>query len=540
MAALYLRAGVWLVIVVGVVYCVAQSRPDSFLQSLCPLSIREIPRSAFYKQTRVGNDPHRGVQSFVPGLPLPEPSQLSMENTEDQSQTVYPQLTAADLRQRGVVKFLMQYGPASYFLQGGEQKGFEYELAETFGRALGVRVEVITSPPGIDAITWLHDGKGDILAGLTTIEGVPPGPVITSRPYFETTAHVITNSGNSAPHTLSELAGRPIAFHADSAYAYQLQLATQTLMLAPALPVITGEEDVREILHGVVTGRTASTVLIDPIAHLAHAWYPGRLRTAWSLPQPVKLVWAVRPGQTELLRTIDEHLERVSRSGEKKILTEKYFPPPSVLRTVHRAVEGSLSARRRLSRYDQVIARYAEEAGFDWRFVAALIFEESRFDHSRVSSAGASGLMQLMPFTAQLVGLKNLQDPHTNIEAGVKYLSFLSRQFQDGRPRDRLALMLASYVMGLGHVEDGQRIAQLHGYDPNCWSESMEHILPLLEDPKYHSKTLFGYGQGREAVRYANAILERYDIYSRYIERDFPPAEAPSPSDRQAASAVAG
>jgi membrane-bound lytic murein transglycosylase F len=434
----------------------------------------------------------------------------------------------------------MQHSPASYFLQGGEQKGFEYELAEIFGRTLGLRVEVVASPPGVDAIAWLHEGKGDILAGLTTLEGVPAGPVITSRPYFETIAHVVTNSDKLAPRALPDLAGQPVALHAESAYAYQLQRATQMLALAPVLPAIIGEEDVRGILRGVVTGRTAATVLIDPVAHLAQAWYPGKLRTAWSLSQPVRLVWAVRPGQTELLQAIDEHLERVSRSGEKKILTEKYFPPPATLRTAQRAFEGSLSERRRLSRYDQVIARYAEEAGFDWRFVAALIFEESRFDHRRVSSAGASGLMQLMPFTAQLVGLKNLQDPHANIEAGVKYLSFLSRQFQDGRPRDRLALILASYVMGLGHVEDGQRVARLRGYDPDCWGESMEHILPLLEDPKYHSKTLFGYGQGREAVRYANAILERYDIYSRYIERDLPSAEVPSPSDSQAASAVAG
>lgn len=205
-----------------------------------------------------------------------------------------------------------------------------------------------------------------------------------------------------------------------------------------------------------------------------------------------------------------------------------------------REMKELFNARRRLSRYDRVIARHAEEAGFDWRFVAALIFEESRFDHRRVSSAGASGLMQLMPFTAQLVGLKNIQDPHANIEAGVKYLSFLSRQFQDGRPRDRLALILASYVMGLGHVEDGQRIARLQGYDPDCWGESMELILPLLENPTYHSKTLYGYAQGREAVRYANAILERYDVYSQLVERDFSPEEVPAPSDSQAASAVAG
>jgi membrane-bound lytic murein transglycosylase F len=132
--------------------------------------------------------------------------------------------------------------------------------------------------------------------------------------------------------------------------------------------------------------------------------------------------------------------------------------------------------------------------------------------------------MQLMPFTAQLVGVKNVQDPHANIEAGVKYLSFLSRRLRGGRPQDRLALILASYVMGLGHVEDAQRIAQLRGYDSDCWAD-MEQILPLLEEPKYHRKTLFGYAQGREAVRYANAILRRYEIYTRHIARDFPQAE---------------
>ena len=501
MTAVYLRIGVWLVVVTGVVCSVARSRPDLFPQRLASPLMRELPHLAISKQTLVDNDSLAKFHSSAQIPAIAESVQLSAVNVGNESQTVSPQLTTTDLQRRGTVTFLMQHGPASYFLQGGEQKGFEYELAEAFGRELGIRVDIVTSPLGIDAVAGLHDGRGDILAGLTTIEGVSPGPVMTSRPYFETTAQVVTRSDESAPRTLTELAGQPVALHAGSAYAYQLWIATQTLTLQPILPTITGTEDIREVLNGVITGRTAATVLMDPLVHVAHVWYPGQLRSAWALPQPVRLVWAVRPGQTELLRTIDAYLERVSRSGEKKILTEKYFLPPSALRATPRVFEGSLSEKRRLSRYDQVIAHYAEEAGFDWRFVAALIFEESRFDHTRVSSAGAFGLMQLMPFTAQLVGLKNFQDPHANIEAGVKYLSFLSRHFQSGRPRDRLAFILASYVMGLGHVEDAQRIARLQGYDSDCWTGSVEQVLPLLEDPIYHNKTLFGYAQGREAVR---------------------------------------
>ncbi len=542
MTAVYLRAGVWLVVVAGVMCSVIQPRPDLSLQGLPPfLAARETQQRSFLtEQTTTwvlqakNYLPSQLVTSFANPLFPARNSRAKIP------QPTFPQLTVADLQRRGTVTFLMQHGPASYFLQGGEQMGFEYELAEEFARKLGIRVDIVIVPPETDAISWLHEGKGDIVAGVTTTDGMKLGAVITSRPYFETTAQIITKSDESAPRTLNELAGQPVALRANSAYAYQLQVATQTLALPPIVSITTGEEGTREALDTVINGQTTATVLMDPLVRLAQVWYPGQLRTAWALLQPVRLVWAVRPGQTALLETINDCLERASRSGVKKVLTEKYFVSFSYLRDITRESEGSLSKKKRLSRYDEIIARHAEEAGFDWRLVAALIFEESRFDHTRVSGAGAYGLMQLMPFTAQLVRVKNTQDPQANIEAGVKYLSFLSRQFQDERPRDRLALILASYVMGLGHVEDAQRIARLQGYDPDCWTESMEQILPLLEDPKHHSKTLFGYAQGREAVRYANSILRRYDLYSRHVARDFPPAEVPTPPDSQAASAVAG
>jgi membrane-bound lytic murein transglycosylase F len=525
MTAVYLRAGVWVVVVVGVVCGVAQSRPDAFPQRFAPPLLHEPLYSTLLKQTKVGSSLQVGRYLFSPGPFISESSQLPTGNVGDHSQTVFPQLTLADLRRRGSVTFVMQHGPASYFLQGGEQKGFEYELAEAFGRDFGVRVDIVTLPPGADAIAWLHEGKGDILAGVVTIEGTGPGSVIVSRPYFETPAHVITRRDESTPPTLAQLTGQSVALQVSPADAPQLRAAAQDSALRPVLPVITDEESIREMLGSVINGRAAAAVLMDPLVPIAHAWYPGRLRTAWTLPQPVSLTWAVRPGQTELLRAIDTYLERVSRTGVKKILIDKYFLPSSALRPATRASEGVLGGKKRISRYDQVIAHHAEEAGFDWRFVAALIFEESRFDHNRVSSEGASGLMQLMPFTAQLVGVKNVQDPHANIEAGVKYLSFLSRRLRRGRPHDRLALILAGYVMGLGHVEDAQRIARLRGHDSDCWAD-MEQILPLLEEPKYYSKTLFGYAQGREAVRYANAILRRYEIYTRHIARDFPSAES--------------
>jgi membrane-bound lytic murein transglycosylase F len=432
----------------------------------------------------------------------------------------------------------MYHSPTTYFLQRGAQRGLEYELAQAFADQLGVELEVRTPPPGTDLLTLFNEGKGDIVAGLETTEGVTLGPLEISHPYLEVAAEVVTRRDKSAPRNLTELAGKPVTVQPGSAYDYQLRMGMHALSLPPVLSLAPGGEAVGEALAAVAQGKAVATVMMTPLSELAHTLYPGQLRTVWSLPQPIRLVWAVREGHSELLHAVNMHLERVSRSGFRKILLERYFVNTGHLRDTAYVKEGTLATTKRISRYDHLIARHAEEAGFDWRLVAALIFEESRFDHDRVSVAGAYGLMQVMPFTARFVGTKNYQAPRDNIEAGVKYLRSLYRNFPYGQPEDRLALTLASYVIGPGHVEDAQRMARVLGYDPYCWADSMELMLPLLESPTYHSKSLFGYAQGREAVRYANAVLKRALIYSRYVDRILPPAKIRATPEPQAASAT--
>lgn len=534
MTTVYLRVGVWLVVVASVLSGGLRSRSSIFSQTVTvsptPSAPREVSPLPFVEET----SPNTVFFQFS----LADLCVLTSQPPKTNLPAALSQSCIGDFQRRGTITFLMYHSPASYFLQRGGQVGFEYELAKQFAEDIGVELEIRTPPSGTDIVSWFNDGKGDIIAGLTTTDGIDPGPVEVSHPYFDTTAQVITRSDASAPRSITELAGQPVAVQPGSVYAQQLQVGTQALALPPVLFLTSGDEAMGETLSAVVQGRASATVVMDPLARLAHNLYPGRLRTAWPLPQPIRLVWAVRSGQTQLLQAINAYLERASRSGLKKILLEKYFATDSLLRNITGESEGTLTVTKRLSRYDRLIARHAEEAGFDWRLVAAVIFEESRFDHTRISGAGAYGLMQVMPFTAQLVGTKNYLDPRDNIETGVKYLQSLSRRFQQGRPQDRLALTLASYVMGFGHVEDAQRIARLLGYDPDCWTESMERVLPLLENPKYYSKTLFGSAQGQEAVRYTNAILKRYRVYSQYFARDIPPAEVRTVPTGQAASAA--
>lgn len=187
-----------------------------------------------------------------------------------------------------------------------------------------------------------------------------------------------------------------------------------------------------------------------------------------------------------------------------------------------------------LSPYDRMIARHADAAGFDWRFIAALIYEESRFDPDSVSHAGAYGLMQLLPAAAQDVGSMRFHEPEANVRTGVRYLQRLEREYSKARDRDRLALMLAAYNMGMGHVQDAQALARRFGYDPYRWDGSMDVMVSLLEEPQVYSQLPKGYAQGRAVVDYVSRVLDRYGAYRQQLPA-VPPHRTASRAPRDGA-----
>jgi hypothetical protein len=97
---------------------------------------------------------------------------------------------------------------------------------------------------------------------------------------------------------------------------------------------------------------------------------------------------------------------------------------------------------------DWIIFRAGEREGVDPRFIHAVIKQESRYKKDAVSSAGARGLMQLMPATAKRFGSTDPNDTASNIEAGTKYLAWLLKRF-DGD----VSLALAGYNAGEGAVD---------------------------------------------------------------------------------------
>jgi len=176
------------------------------------------------------------------------------------------------------------------------------------------------------------------------------------------------------------------------------------------------------------------------------------------------------------------------------------------------------SKRGTISRYDNLFRRHAATCGWDWRLLAAQCYQESCFDPQAKSWAGACGLMQIMPSTADLVGLNrsDLFSAEPNIEAACRYLARLNNSFCDIKSAsERTCFVLAAYNGGANHVRDAMALAQKYGGNPQRWSDVSKYVLRLRERQYYTDPAVkYGYMRGDETASYVEGILNRYYSYS--------------------------
>ena len=170
-----------------------------------------------------------------------------------------------------------------------------------------------------------------------------------------------------------------------------------------------------------------------------------------------------------------------------------------------------------ISHYDKLFMQYSQPIRWDWRLMAAQCYQESTFDPKAVSFAGAKGLMQIMPGTADLLGLPRdkMYDPEQNIAAAAKYLGQLEGKLSDIHDRvERTNFVLASYNGGIHHIRDAMALAKRDGKNPHRWRDVSDYVLKLAS-PQYYNDPIVkhGYMRGSETVDYVAKIRQRHQGY---------------------------
>lgn len=170
-----------------------------------------------------------------------------------------------------------------------------------------------------------------------------------------------------------------------------------------------------------------------------------------------------------------------------------------------------------ISHYDAYFKSYSQTIRWDWRLMAAQCYQESTFDPHARSWAGACGLMQIMPSTAEHLGLpaSKLFEPESNIAAAAKYIRELDVLLNDIRERsERIDFVLACYNGGYHHIRDAMKLTEKYGGNPHRWSDVSRYVL-LLTQAKYYNDPVvkYGYMRGSETVDYVRKINQRWMGY---------------------------
>ena len=229
--------------------------------------------------------------------------------------------------------------------------------------------------------------------------------------------------------------------------------------------------------------------------------------------------WFINTSDDSKIRQMNNwisHMKASEEFAELNALHSGSFNP-------HKKAEKGLKAST-VSPYDEYIRKGAKTLGWDWRMVAAVIYQESKFSISSRSSRGAQGLMQVMPQTGRHYGVNDLLDPEQNIMAGTRHLKRLQGIFSkyELRQEELIKFTLAAYNAGEGRIIDCRNLAESKGYDNNRWDEIVK-IIPLMRDDSIleDESVKLGKFQGHETIDYVESVMSHYQAICQICPTSF-------------------
>lgn len=384
------------------------------------------------------------------------------------------------------LRILTTKNPYDYFIYQGETKGIQYEMAREFTKYLDnkynkngkLRIVFEVIPVDFDQLLpMLNAGKGDIIAVGLTKTPLRESLVDFSIPYRVVDDVIVTRK---------ELAkdswkGKTFSVQKQSSY-FELLSKNPSLVKVNAVDPNLNAADIMELIslkkydYTLVNSFWAETI--------SKRFSNLEILKDRAFRKKVEISWAVRKNNHRLLQELNAFLPRVKKGTLLgNTFGYKYFYDLGRIQSADFDLKTS-----KLSKYDEIIKKYAKQYNIDWRLLAAVCYQESRFNQDLKNKWGAVGLFQIKDMTANepFIGIKNISGVpnfENNIHAGVKYLAWIKNRYLDSNKNineeERLRMMMAAYNTGPTRLLQAINKAHEMKLDPNRWFRNVE--LAMLE-----------------------------------------------------------
>ena len=439
------------------------------------------------------------------------------------------------LRERGELRVVTLNLPTCYYLGAHGTEGLEYQLASRFASQLGVK---LTMYPVVNERAMqdeLGAGRADIAAASLTDSADWQRVGDAAVPYANIQQLVVYRRSGTRPRDTLQLESARLAVRAGSPQESILERLRRTV--APALQWVQTAPSSADPIEDVDAGSADYAITDAREFSYARHLYPNVL-VGFALPDTRPVQWMVRKGATALLEAVDQFFGALAQSGE---LTQVVQDASGDTRRFEyeESREFQTHVADRLPRYRSWFEQAAAQVGIDWRLLAAIGYQESKWGPRAASEEGAEGLMMLTADTAQEMGISDRDDPQQSIFAGARYLAQVRQMIPERIPEpDRTWLTIAAYNVGFGHLEDARIITQALGKDPDSWAEVREQ-LPLLAQGRWYARAKRGYARGWEPVQFVDRI-QRFLTLLEWQPGDAAPAQGTAAAAPHAGGAPGG
>ena len=445
----------------------------------------------------------------------PEPSSEIVEDVD--TLTMFQHI-----QNNGVLKAVTNCEIINYNTEKPTPSGFEYELLSDFCKDNGLELEMIVNE-NLDSCFMLLDScKVDVVAvGVGSNKDMKrrfllTNPILMQRsvlvqrlPKGWNKMSTVNEVENQLLRSSVDLAGKTIHLPQGSHEVKLLEHLSD--QIGDTIYIVECDSlNSVDLVKAVSSGQIDYTVVEEYVARMASIGLKG-LDTKLNVSVEQPLGWAIynHDGDSSLLYALNGWIDNFEQRNLNRILA-KYVNKGNVF-APEKHTNGHLSP------FDDMIKVAAKKIGWDWRLLASLIYQESRFKLDLESEKGAFGLMQLMPIVMERYNIGYDATVEEQLDAGAQLLHYLEKCLDDkvADSVERVKFVLAAYNSGLGHVYDAQRLASKYGKYPDVWDNNVDYFILNKSKKQYYNDTCCkaGYLRGTETYRFVEEVLDRYHQY---------------------------
>jgi membrane-bound lytic murein transglycosylase F len=394
------------------------------------------------------------------------------------------------------------------------ESGFEYDLLQQFAQDSGYHLQIEVMKNEKELVRRLREGHGDMAAARFSDLNSNASSFLRSPIYDEEKTSLVCRDDvtvvlNSAGELNADSRWK-LLINPDSAEAHW---STHFKKQAPLLKIATRlNASSQQLLKSLKQG-TADCTLMDHLEAQYHLRALSNLRIVKDISPALSFFFLISNSHPELETQFRKWM---TRTAHKYLVSQAKAHIKGKASELTRKEEERFAIDREqiLPKYSPLIRKHAAEFGLPWQLMAAIAYQESRWNPEAESFTGVKGFMQLTNETAEHLGVEDREDPSQSIWGGIKYIRILiNRQPKNLTFKNRLALALATYNIGPAHMQDAQKLAVKLGKNPYSWRD-LQSVLPLLAEEDYLPDLKYGPARGQEPVTYVKRVFSYLELMS--------------------------